>query len=140
ATELGGGFGGLGGRPLRRGDILATLPAPAPAFPPVGRHWPAARRPAYTANPSLRLLPGPHLSCLAPDALATPAAAELRVGKLANRMGYRLAGVELPHARRCSLPSLGVVPGTLQVPPDGRPILLMADAQTTGGYPVAGVI
>jgi allophanate hydrolase subunit 2 len=46
----------------------------------------------------------------------------------------------LPYARPCSLPSLGVVPGCIQVPPDGAPILLLADAQTTGGYPLAGTV
>jgi len=139
ATDLGGGFGGLAGRPLRPGDRLAALAA-APLAPMVGAYWPEAYRPAYAARPALRLLPGPHLAHLAPDAPDALAGAELRVGALANRMGYRLEGARLPHARPTSLPSLGVVPGTLQIPPDGTPILLMADAQTTGGYPVAGAV
>jgi biotin-dependent carboxylase-like uncharacterized protein len=139
ATDLGGGFGGLAGRPLRPGDQLGALPASSPA-PPLGQRWPEGRRPGYAATPTLRLLPGPHLGCLRPGALEALAAAELRVAALANRMGYRLDGARLPHARPASLPSLGVIPGTLQVPPDGGPILLMADAQTTGGYPVAAVL
>jgi allophanate hydrolase subunit 2 len=55
-------------------------------------------------------------------------------------MGYRLEGAPLACASSGSLPSLGVVAGAVQVPPDGSPILLMADAQTTGGYPIAGVV
>lgn len=105
-----------------------------------GLRWPAALRPPYGPTPALRLLPGPHLACFAPDALAQLAAAELRVSATSNRMGYRLEGIELPYARSCSLPSLGVVPGAVQVPPDGAPILLMADAQTTGGYPLVGAL
>lgn len=137
ATDLAGGFGGLAGRPLRPGDRLGALPPAAPP-PPAGQRWREECRPPYAAAPTLRLLPGPHLGWLPPGALEALAAAELRVGELANRMGYRLDGARLPHA--ASLPSLGVVPGTVQVPPDGGPILLMADAQTTGGYPVAAVL
>jgi allophanate hydrolase subunit 2 len=54
-------------------------------------------------------------------------------------MGYRLAGAALP-VKTASIASHGVVAGALQVPPDGAPILLMADAQTTGGYPIVAVV
>jgi biotin-dependent carboxylase-like uncharacterized protein len=139
ATDLGGGFGGLAGRPLRPGDTLAVGPAP-PAAASAGLRWPAGQRPPYGPAPRLRLLPGPHLDCFAEGALEALAAAALRVSVTSNRMGYRLEGVTLPYARPCSLPSLGVVPGAVQVPPDGAPILLMADAQTTGGYPLVGAV
>lgn len=139
-TDLGGAFGGLGGRPLRPGDALPVGPEQPGAAAGLGLRWPAPLRPPYGPAPALRLLPGPHLACFAPDALGLLAAAPLRVSVTSNRMGYRLEGALLPHARPCSLPSLGVVPGTVQVPPDGAPILLMADAQTTGGYPVVGVV
>jgi len=61
------------------------------------------------------------------------------IDQAANRQGYRLHGSTLPH-HQLSLPSFGVVPGAIQLPPDGRPILLMADAQPTGGYPVIAVV
>jgi allophanate hydrolase subunit 2 len=140
ATNLAGGFGGLVGRALHAGD---RLPLGVPAhrlLPAVGQRWPEAARPAYAAEPALRIIPGPHLECFTPDALEQLAAARLRISATSNRMGYRLEGLHLPYARPCSLPSLGVVPGTIQVPPDGAPILLMADAQTTGGYPVIGAL
>jgi biotin-dependent carboxylase-like uncharacterized protein len=140
ATDLGGGFGGLDGRRLAAGARLPLGSADPGALMAVGGRWPEALRPPYSTAPKLRLLPGPHLSCLAPDALVTLAAATLRVGAAANRMGYRLEGLRLEHRRPCSLPSLGVIPGVIQVPPDGAPILLMADAQTTGGYPVLGTV
>lgn len=140
STDLAGAFGGLEGRRLRAGDRLPVGP-PAPlAGLLVGARWPEPLRPPYGPRPALRLLPGPHLGCFAPGALAALEGATLRISATSNRMGYRLEGLALAYARPCSLPSLGVVPGTVQVPPDGAPILLMADAQTTGGYPVIGVV
>jgi allophanate hydrolase subunit 2 len=87
----------------------------------------------------LRFVPGPHYACFAPtttQALTKP----LRVGQNSNRMGYRLEGLRLSLAAPCTIPSRGVIPGVIQVPPDGSPILLMPDAQTTGGYPILGVV
>jgi biotin-dependent carboxylase-like uncharacterized protein len=140
ATDLAGGFGGYQGRPLRAGDMLAAGAPPRGIVSALGRTWPTSARPAYRARPVLRLITGPHRHCFAPDAVTHLAGAELRISATSNRMGYRLEGATVPYLRPISLPSLGVVPGTLQVPPDGAPILLMADAQTTGGYPVLGVV
>lgn len=64
-------------------------------------------------------------------------ASQFRIGTQSNRMGYRLEGPELPPGRAKIL-SHGVVTGTIQLPPGGKPIVLMADRQTTGGYPVLG--
>ena len=57
-----------------------------------------------------------------------------------DRVGLRLDGPELARARSGELPSEGLVPGALQVPPDGRPVLFLADVPATGGYPVVGVV
>lgn len=62
-----------------------------------------------------------------------------QIDQAASRQGYRLTGAILPSFTH-SLTSFGIVPGAIQLPPDGRPILLMADAQTTGGYPVIAVV
>jgi allophanate hydrolase subunit 2 len=51
-----------------------------------------------------------------------------------------LEGNALPNNQTVSIPSHGVIPGAIQVPPDGQPIILMADAQTTGGYPIIAVV
>lgn len=140
ATELGSGFGGFAGRRLRPGDELPVgEPAPTAATR-VGLAWPEGARPAYGSAPALRLLPGPHLACFAPELIAGLADATFRVSATSNRMGYRLEGARLPYTHNCALPSLGVLPGCVQVPPDGAPILLLADAQTTGGYPVVGTV
>lgn len=162
STDLGGGFGGLGGRPLRPGDTLEVWQeaegkrekgvaasslfdigerqAEPVLLPRVGHFWPPEARPPYRACPALRIIPGPHLACFTPDALAELTGASFQISATSNRMGYRLAGPRLRYAAPVSLPSLGVVPGVIQVPPDGAPILLMADAQTTGGYPVIGAV
>ncbi len=140
ATDLAGRFGGLDGRTLRAGDVLPVGTAPGQLVPIVGQHWSESARPAYAADPILRIIPGPHREYFALDVLAALTAAHLRVSAISNRMGYRLEGLHLPYARPCSLPSFGVVFGSIQVPPDGTPILLMADAQTTGGYPVIGTL
>ncbi|MEI8307735.1 MAG: biotin-dependent carboxyltransferase family protein [Chloroflexales bacterium] len=140
ATDLAGGFGGMEGRALRAGDLLPMGEPLARMVPTVGQYWPVSARPAYAADPTLRFIPGPHVEYFALGTLVALAAVNLRISATSNRMGYRLEGLHLAYARPCSLPSLGVVPGSIQVPPDGTPILLMADAQTTGGYPVVGTL
>ena len=86
----------------------------------------------------LRVLPGPDLT-VAPDALASLCAGTYRVTAAASRMAYPLEG---PSVRLLmpDRPSSGTVTGTIQILPTGLPILLLADRQTTGGYPVAAVV
>jgi allophanate hydrolase subunit 2 len=139
-TCLAGGFGGLAGRPLRPGDLLEAGAASGDPGALAGRRWPAECRPAYRAAPSLRVVHGPHASSFAAESLAALVGEPFRVSSTSNRMGYRLEGPLLPTLAPADLPSLGVLPGAIQVPPDGGAILLMADAQTTGGYPIVGVV
>lgn len=139
-TDLAGGFGGLSGRPLRARDVLPVGKPLATLIPAVGQRWPDSARPSYTAEPTLRIIPGPHLEYFALGALEALVAATLRISATSNRMGYRLEGLRLHDNHTHNVLSLGVVPGTIQVPPDGMPIMLMADAQTTGGYPIIGAL
>lgn len=136
-TCLPSGFGGYEGRALRAGDRIAVRLRSRLAM--VGtRWWPLERRPPYCAQPQLRLLPGPQRHLL-PEAWATLLTATFQIDQASSRQGYRLIGPALtPHT--LSLSSFGVVPGAIQIPPDGQPILLMADAQPTGGYPVIAVV
>lgn len=140
AAYLPGGFGGLTGRSLRPGDLLAAGEHPWDVLQLAGRRWPVHARPPYGPLPALRILPGPHLDHCADDTLALLQAEPFRLSRDSDRMGYRFDGARLRHTVSASLPSLGVVPGALQAPPDGIPILLMADAQTTGGYPIVAVV
>ena len=135
STYLPAGFGGLSGRPLAAGDQIhvdqpshlvadhswSLSPSLIPITPPGGRT-------------TLRFIPSE------PDQPATAALAEASLQALSSsdRMGLRMAG-SLP-AVASKDASHAVLPGAIQLPPDGNPILLLADAQTIGGYPVIGQV
>jgi biotin-dependent carboxylase-like uncharacterized protein len=134
ATDLAAGFGGLNGRALQVGD---TLPLGAPVQGLRGRC--GARLPQW--NDHLRALPGPEYEDFDAASRAALWGGEWTVTAQGDRMGQRLQGPVLTRARSEDLPSHGVLPGIVQVPPSGQPIVLLADAQTTGGYPrIASVI
>lgn len=138
ATALGPGFGGIDGRPLRTGDVLrGRTPARRTARAAV---VPADRlAPPGTAPGVVRVVRGPHADELGEDALRALCATRWTVDAASDRTGLRLAGGSLGGASTGDLPSIGVLVGTVQVPPDGRPIVLLADHQPTGGYPVLAV-
>lgn len=136
-TCLAGGFGGYQGRALRAGDQIRVRTRALNGENGY-RWWPTDRRPPYCAHPCLRVLPGPQRDLL-PTAWESLLSQDFQLDQAASRQGYRLSGATLP-VHHLSLPSFGVIPGAIQLPPDGRPILLMADAQTTGGYPVIAVV
>ena len=132
STDLRGGFGGHEGRALRAGDTLALGAAAAPAID-------APRVPIWWADPGFdenRDAPVRYLPSAAPAAAAL-AKQSWQVSAASNRQGLRLHGVALTGERTGGL-SEPVAPGTLQLPPDGQPIVLLADAQTVGGYPRLG--
>jgi biotin-dependent carboxylase-like uncharacterized protein len=133
STDLKAGFGGFEGRALRDGDRLALNPAGPLPSRPIG-----IRPPAWDAR--LRVLPGPEHEDFSPEARRAFWDAEWRITPQSNRMGYRLEGPALVRERGEELASHGVLPGVVQVPPSGQPIVLLADAQTTGGYPKIGVV
>ena len=131
STHLAAGFGGLAGRPLQPGDRLMIGTERTPATDP---HWSLA--------PDLLPLPGPsaRLRLILPEPTAVASSdcftRTYRVSSQSDRMGLRLTGTAIEHHGDGI--SRAVVPGTVQLPPDGQPILLLADSQTIGGYPVLG--
>lgn len=151
STNVRGGFGGHDGRPLRAGD---TLPVGAPSADArqlmrrlVARAgaWTADRAQlataltaAYLQAPALRLLLGAEHDRLTEASQVALFAETFRVGAQSDRMGYRLEGPTLALTAPMEMTSEGVAWGTVQLPPDGHPIVLLADRQTTGGYPVIG--
>lgn len=135
-TFLPGGFGGHDGRLLRPGDTLRCGQS-AEAVLLAGATWPVQHRPVYGPTPTLRVLPGPHAKTM-PEALAALCATTFTVSADSNRMGYRLLGTSLGPGP--TIDSQGVFPGVIQLPPNGTPVLLMADAQTVGGYPILAVV
>lgn len=144
ATDVKGGFGGLAGRGLSRGDRLAINPV-ARSFPD-GLGAAIEERRCTTADGlgsaiGLRVLPTAEFEAFTPQAQAAFTGTEWNVTNDANRMGYRLSGETLSLTSPLELLSHGIVPGTVQVPPSGQPIIQLADANTCGGYPkIATVI
>ncbi|MFI7210390.1 biotin-dependent carboxyltransferase family protein [Micromonospora maritima] len=126
---------GLGPPPLRDGDRLPLGP-PAGPPPPVDL---AVTRPVPD-EVRLTVRPGPRQDWFTPAALDLLCGDAYTVGPDSNRVGARLAGAALPRARAGELPSEGLVLGAVQVPPDGQPLVFLADHPTTGGYPVIGVV
>jgi antagonist of KipI len=134
-TYLAAGLGGFNGRALQSGDVLRSAPL---MRVPTG-HWSIDERilPRYSAEPSVRAMPGLHLGEFG-DAIHS---GRFSVAAESDRMGMRLKGPKLVRTKTGDLVSAAVAPGTVQVPPDGNPIVLLADAQTLGGYPrIAQVI
>jgi antagonist of KipI len=137
ATSLISRMGPLGGRALKTGDVLPIGDVGSASDAPV--------RAAPLAMPSggtrLRVIPGPQEEMFTSAAFDVLYGSRFIVTPSSNRMGYRLDGPPLQHARGADILSDATPIGTLQVPASGLPILLMADRQTTGGYPkIATVI
>ncbi len=140
STDLQAAFGGLDGRPLRRGDVLmisSPTSAPAPLTQDV-------RASASVLLPQMRrlirVLPGPEFDGFAAEARDDLFKASWKLCSQSNRMGYRLEGPTLVRQDTAELKSRAVFPGLIQVPAGGAPIVLMSDAQATGGYPGIGCV
>ncbi|GAA3757609.1 biotin-dependent carboxylase-like uncharacterized protein [Spinactinospora alkalitolerans] len=127
---------GLGPPPPAPGAVLPAGPPPG-AFPAVDAA-PVAELPADEVR--LRVVLGPRDDWFHPDAVRTLLDAPYEVTGRSDRVGARLAGPPLRRTRPDELPSEGMVPGALQVPPDGDPVLFLADHPVTGGYPVIAVV
>jgi antagonist of KipI len=137
STNLMVARGGMRGRRLLAGDAIAA--AGDPSTPTVsGRHLAQHMRPAYDDH-ALASIPGPHFKRLDAEGRKSLFGSTLRVSRDADRMGYRLDGQALDASGE-ELLSFGLTAGAIQVPRGGQPILLMADHQTAGGYPVVAVL
>ncbi|WP_370285407.1 biotin-dependent carboxyltransferase family protein [Pseudooceanicola nanhaiensis] len=136
ATHLRFALGGVEGRALRAGDVLALGEA--------GEGGVCLRAPealAPSGGKPIRIVPGPQDDYFDPEVLARLGSDTFRVSPQRDRMAMVLEGPELPAARGHDIVSDGIVPGAIQVPASGQPMVLMADSQTTGGYPkIATVI
>ncbi|MFF8995376.1 biotin-dependent carboxyltransferase family protein [Streptomyces sp. NPDC014983] len=132
ATDL---LSGLGPAPLAEGVVL---PLGRPAGPPA--RVDAAPQPGPPAELVLRVAPGPRADWFTARGRYDLTARAYRVSPASNRIGLRTEGPALERAREGELPSEGMVLGAVQVPPDGRPVVFLADHPTTGGYPVIAVV
>ncbi|MDW6093285.1 biotin-dependent carboxyltransferase family protein [Vibrio rhizosphaerae] len=137
ATDLQAGFGGMEGRALRKGDRLV-----------VGANHPICDGGADDhfglllpePDAMIRVCIGPefgHYSLAAQEQFFTTA---WQVSPQSNRMGFRLSGPPIEAQSQAKLMSHAVFPGVIQLPPDGQPIILAAEGQTSGGYPRMAVV
>ncbi|WP_181777130.1 5-oxoprolinase subunit C family protein [Amycolatopsis pittospori] len=99
-----------------------------------------APRASLPEEPVLRVSPGPRLAWFTSDALSTLVSSGFVATSDVDRVGVRLSGPALSRAREGELPPEAAVPGALQIPPSGQPILFLADHPVTGGYPVIAVV
>jgi antagonist of KipI len=140
STDPTAGFGGMYGRPLQAGDILAT-PVTRPGRE---RTWPAdlpssgIRPPGR--EPRLAALHGPHLPALPLGTAGALTDQAWSVTARSDRAGLRLDGAALAGADTLDLVSQPMIQGAVQLLPSGLPIVLMPDAPTVGGYPVVAVV
>ncbi|MFG2859161.1 biotin-dependent carboxyltransferase family protein [Streptomyces sioyaensis] len=126
---------GIGPAPLTAGARLPKGTA-ALRFPPVD----FAPRREFPLEAVLHIVPGPRTDWFTPEALTTLCTSAYETTADSNRVGARLAGPPLERAIHHELPPEGMVRGALQIPPNGQPVLFLADHPVTGGYPVIAVV
>ncbi len=139
STYLRAGIGGCQGRALTEGDELPLGETSRRAHL---RRIPEGLVPEYKHEQTIRIIPGPEAHYFEIEGLRSFLSTEYRVTAQSDRMGYRLSGEVIMHREgRAGIISAGISAGTVQVPGDGQPIILMADRQTSGGYArIANVI
>lgn len=151
STYVRGGMGGFQGRALRKGDRLPVGSVPdAPRLPlaalldvsglPLLADLPRDAVHAEHLPGQVRFVPGPHWGRFTTTAQQAFSAEPYALTQEADRMGLRLRGPALALRAPLELVSEATVFGTIQVPPDGQPIVLMADRQSAGGYPKIGYV
>lgn len=138
STYVAGQLGGLEGRPLRQGDLLTAGPLCLPFETLAGRR---VKSQQFSDERTLRVILGPQEDHFTSEGLRAFFSQPYRVTPNTDRMGCRLSGPRIQHARGHDVISDGTAWGSIQVAGDGQPIILLADRPTTGGYPkIATVI
>lgn len=152
STNTRAGFGGFQGRLLQEGDLLKTnsqgafsihltqlMAKKAGAAPLYEAEWYVPDRMfSYRSEQTVRVMRGEQFDAFSADSLQHFFGQAFQVTPQSDRMGYRLSGPRLELASPLELISAAVSAGTIQVPPNGHPIILLADRQTIGGYPKIG--
>ncbi|MGJ8583109.1 MAG: biotin-dependent carboxyltransferase family protein [Marinosulfonomonas sp.] len=141
STQLREAFGGFDGRVLAQGDRLSPLSDVLPVLPKSGISLALPARDTASGDIVVRALPSAEHDSFSPDARAAFWSAPYTITPQSNRQGYRFEGPELTRSAQGELRSHGIVPGIVQVPSGGQPIIQLADSATMGGYPkIAAVI
>ncbi|TFH50186.1 MAG: biotin-dependent carboxyltransferase [Bacteroidia bacterium] len=139
STYLRAGIGGMEGRALKAGDVI---PLGEVKGKPGLRHLPDGVIPPCISDQVIRIISGPEAYRFEIEGIRSFLTSEYRITVQSDRMGYRLSGMAIKHKEAgADIVSAGISPGTVQVPGNGQPIILMADRQTSGGYTrIANVI
>lgn len=142
STQLRGAFGGHEGRALRQGDTLRIgTSGGEPRSTDFGLVPPALALPLQVDGlPAMRVLPAAEYTLYSEASRAAFWSEPWKITAQSDRYGYRLAGTPLEAVSALEMRSHGIVPGVIQVPPGGQPIVQMRDAQPSGGYPKLGTV
>ena len=154
STYVRAAIGGVNGRALKSGDRLVAAKTNGLRFADLGEsptymrdgfaaaNWSAQVNPErFLQRPQeIRFVAGRHWESLTAKARDLFTSENYRLGSASDRMGFRLEGARLEGAERGTIVSEAMAFGTIQLPPDGKPIVLMADRQTIGGYPRVGEV
>ena len=140
STYVKGKMGGYEGRPLKVGDILHGKKDNIDTNR-LGLGLADESIPTYNPEEPIRVILGPDDDCFTQKGIRTFLSSTYKISNSADRMGYRLEGPVIEHKSKADIISDAINIGTIQVPKDGNPIILMSDRQTTGGYTrIANVI
>jgi len=135
STYLPAGIGGLEGRALKTGDVLRSFPSNRKRLEHIiGRKVPQQFIPEYKSLEEIRVILGPQVDYFSEENISTFLNSEYTITPESDRMGYRFEGPEIKHGIKMGIISDGIPLGAIQVSGNGKPIVMMADRQTIGGY------
>ncbi|WP_087972350.1 biotin-dependent carboxyltransferase family protein [Oceanobacillus rekensis] len=134
STYIKAELGGFEGRYLQKDDRLEAGQAGKPLKQLSGRGLTESAVPDYSLQRKIRVVLGPDLRSFPDNVVEKFCASQFKMTAQSDRMGYRLEGPKLTHKEGADILSDAILPGTIQVPANGQPIILLADRQTTGGY------
>jgi antagonist of KipI len=137
STYVRGGVGGADGRKLKAGDVIRGFDAQ----PIIGRfELPEELVPEFSRSLKVGVVVGPQEDAFTENGIGTFLSSQYTITPESDRMGYRLEGPLIEHKGKTDIISDALLPGAVQVPKSGNPIVIMRDAQTTGGYPKIAVV
>ncbi len=140
STYLRGGFGGLEGRLLQVDDRIPCFDSEDSMQDRAGIAFSTEDLPPYGSPLKARVIPGPEAASFGAGGRMDFFDQVWHVGSRSDRMGYALEGIPLQSVHNAELITAPVIPGVIQLPPGGIPMVLMRDAQTTGGYARVAVV
>ncbi len=134
STYLRGRFGGFEGRPLKKGDVIKRGSRFLCSWPPPDIEIYEELKPSYSFSPTIRVILGPQDYMISEEGIRVFLESTYQVSPRCDRMGMMLEGPKIKHKGGADIISEGTVIGSIQIPGEGLPFVLMADSPTTGGY------